>query len=163
MAVTLQLAVSVAFIIAAWVVMMQMHFVGRKDVGFNRNGVIQLSGLLPQMERSLRTALIHELEAIPQIENVSISTFEPRHNINLEEMVAVVEWPGKPSYEKPAFNVIPTGSRFAGTFGLTRQACLGQYSVCPCCTRRGSKRPSGKSPLPFPVSMLRWRAFAWRR
>jgi putative ABC transport system permease protein len=40
MAVTLQLAVSVAFIIAAWVVMMQMHFVDRKDVGFNRNGVI---------------------------------------------------------------------------------------------------------------------------
>ncbi|MDR3141689.1 MAG: ABC transporter permease [Tannerellaceae bacterium] len=118
MAVTLQLAVSVAFIIAAWVVMMQMRFVDRKDVGFNRNGIIQLSGLLPQMERSLRTALIHELEAIPQIENVTASTFEPRHNINLEEMVTVVEWPGKPSYEKPAFNVIPTDSRFAETFGL---------------------------------------------
>lgn len=42
MAVTLQLAVSVVFILAASVVMMQMRFVNHKDLGFDRNGIVQL-------------------------------------------------------------------------------------------------------------------------
>ena len=118
MAVILQLTVSVVFIIATLVVMMQMRFVNRKDLGFDRNGIIQLSGLLPYMQRNIRTALIHELEAIPQITNISTSNFEPQHNANTLEMITVVEWPGKAPYEKPAFNVIPTDNRFAETFRL---------------------------------------------
>ncbi|MDR1200104.1 MAG: ABC transporter permease [Tannerellaceae bacterium] len=117
-AVTLQLAVSVVFIISTLVVMMQMRFVNHKDLGFDRSGVIQLSGLLPWIQKSMQTALIHELEAIPQIIDVTTTTFEPRHNVNPEEIVTLVEWPGKPFYEKPAFNVIPTDNRFAETFRL---------------------------------------------
>lgn len=65
MTVTLQLAVSIIFIVAALVVMRQIRFVNEKDLGFNRTGIIQLYGLPPYMERSLRTALIHELEGVP--------------------------------------------------------------------------------------------------
>ena len=118
MAVTVQLAVSMVFIISAWVVMMQMHFVNHKDLGFDRSSVIQLSGLFPQMKKSVRTALIDKLETIPQVTAVTTTTFEPRHNAKLDEMVTLVEWPGKQASDKPAFNVIPTDSRFAEAFRL---------------------------------------------
>jgi putative ABC transport system permease protein len=117
-AVTLQLTVSVVFIVAAWVVMMQMRFVDHKDLGFNRSDIIQLAGLPPWIQKSVQTALIHELEAIPQVIDVTTTKFEPRHNANPDEIVTLIEWPGKLSYEKPAFNVIPTNSRFAETFRL---------------------------------------------
>ena len=118
LAVTSQLAVSVVFIVAALVMMMQMRFVNNKDLGFGRSGIIQLSGLLPSIQTSVREALIHELEAIPQITSITATGFAPQHNAKAEEMVTEVEWPGKPSSGKPAFNVIPTDSRFAGTFKL---------------------------------------------
>ncbi|MDR2809022.1 MAG: ABC transporter permease [Tannerellaceae bacterium] len=118
MAVTLQLAVSVVFLIAVWVVMRQMRFVDHKDLGFDRNGIIQLSGLPPYMKKSVRTTLIRELEAIPQITDITTTDFEPQHNVAPMQIVTLVEWPGKPSYENPAFHVIPTDNRFAQTFGL---------------------------------------------
>ncbi|MDR0845352.1 MAG: ABC transporter permease [Tannerella sp.] len=118
MAVTLQLAVSVVFIVAALVIMMQMRFVNQKDLGFDRSGIIQLSGMFSWIKTSVRTALIHELETIPQITGITTSNFEPQHNAKREEMVTVVEWPGKPPLDKPAFNVIPTDSRFAETLKL---------------------------------------------
>ena len=116
--VTLQLAVSVLFIVASLVVMMQIRYVNNKDLGFEHNSVIQLSGLLTHIKKNVRTALIHELEAIPQIQSVTTTNFEPQHNAKSEETVTVVEWPGKPSNVKPAFNVIPTDSQFAETLGL---------------------------------------------
>ena len=115
---SVQLSVSIIFIIAAWVVMLQIRFVSHKDLGFNRTGIIQLSGLTPFIQRNIRTALEHELEAIPQIINISTSNFEPRYNANLVEMVSEVEWPGKAPFVKPAFNIIPTDSRFSETFML---------------------------------------------
>jgi len=71
------------------------------------------------MERDVRTALIHELEAIPQIENITATTyFEPQHSANTYEMFTEVEWPGKLLYEKPAFHVLHTDDRFAETYEL---------------------------------------------
>lgn len=117
-AVTLQLVVSIVFIVSALVVTQQMYFINHKDLGFDRNRIIQLSGLLPHMKKSVRTALIDKLKTIPQVVNVTTTTFEPRHDTNLSEMVTLVEWPGKLSGENPAFNVIPTDSHFAETFRL---------------------------------------------
>lgn len=118
MAVVLQLAVSMVFLIAASVVMKQMRYADQKDLGFNRAGIIQLHGLSSHMENSLRTALIEELRTVPQIEKISTSIFMPQHNANTLELINVVEWPGKSPDEKPTFNVIPAGSMFAETLGL---------------------------------------------
>jgi len=104
--------------IAALVVIMQIRFVSHKDLGFNRNGIIQLYGLPPYMQTSVRTALIHELKAIPQIRSISTSNFIPQHNANSVEMISHVEWPGKLTNEKTAFNVIPANHSFAEIFGL---------------------------------------------
>ena len=116
MAITMQLAVSVVFIVAALVVMMQMRFVSHKDLGFDHNRIIHLSGLSFFVKEDVRTALIHELEAIPQIENITDAYFEPQHNART--MTTEVEWQGKLPSENPVFHTIPTDSRFAATFGL---------------------------------------------
>ena len=124
MAVTVQLAVSVVFIVAALVVMLQMRFVNRKDLGFDRSGVIQLSGLLEttfDIKPQLWSTLLHELAAIPQIENITATYFEPQHTARvgpISSMITEVEWPGKLLHEKPAFQFIPADSHFAETFKL---------------------------------------------
>lgn len=117
MAVSLQLVVSVVFIVAAWVVMMQMSFVNHKDLGFDRRGIIQLSGFTDYSGK-VEKVLIHELAAIPQIENITDASFEPQHKASPFTTVTDVDWPGKPVSEKPAFNLLFTDSRFAETFGL---------------------------------------------
>jgi ABC-type transport system, involved in lipoprotein release, permease component len=123
MAVTLQLAVSVVFIVAALVVMMQINFVNHKDLGFDRNRIIQLSGLSFYAHGDVLTVLKKELASIPQIENFTNAQFEPQHNVNtfdleIKNMTTEVEWPGKLSSENPVFQWIATDSRFAETFGL---------------------------------------------
>lgn len=117
MAVTMQLSVSMVFIVAALVVMMQMHFVNQKDLGFDSRGVIQLSGFLDYSGK-IQGALERELAAIPQIESITQADFEPRHKSDIYTMITDVEWPGKSSFEAPAFNIINTDSRFAETFKL---------------------------------------------
>ncbi|MDH6303504.1 putative ABC transport system permease protein [Parabacteroides sp. PF5-5] len=117
-AVTLQLAVSIVFIIATLVVMMQIQFVNHKDLGFNRSGTIQLHGLPPYMQNNVRTALIQELQTIPQIRNISRSNFIPQHHANTMEMTNIVEWPGKLKDDNPTFNIIPTDQHFSEIFGL---------------------------------------------
>ncbi|MDR2119419.1 MAG: ABC transporter permease [Tannerella sp.] len=117
MAVTLQLAVSVVFIVVTLVVMMQMRFVNRKDLGFDRSGIIHLSGFTDYSGK-VQTALIHELAAIPQVENITDAWYEPQHNANPFTMINRVEWQGKSPDEKTAFHCILTDSRFDETFGL---------------------------------------------
>ena len=117
MAVTMQLSVSMVFIVAALVVMMQMHFVNQKDLGFDSRGVIQLSGFLDYSGK-IQGALERELATIPQIESITQADFEPRHKSDIYTMITDVEWPGKSSLETPAFNVIYTDSRFVETFKL---------------------------------------------
>ena len=122
MAITLQLAVSVVFIVAALVVMMQMRFVNHKDLGFDSNGIIHLSGL-SFYDDDVRPILKNELASIPQIESITDAVFEPQHNINtfnseIRKMITEVEWPGKQEPETMTFQSIFTDSRFAETFGL---------------------------------------------
>ncbi len=118
MAVTLQLAVSIVFILATLVVMMQMYFVNHKDLGFDRNGIIQISGFTDPTGR-VETKLIEELTSLPQIESITDAFFEPQHSPTVYTMTSEVEWQGKESMAKPIFNFIFTDHRFIETFGLT--------------------------------------------
>ena len=94
-----------------------MHFVNQKDLGFDSRGVIQLSGFLDYSGK-IQGALERELATIPQIESITQADFEPRHKSDIYTMITDVEWPGKSSFETPAFNVIYTDSRFVETFKL---------------------------------------------
>ena len=115
MAVTLQLTISIVFIVAALVVMMQMHFVNHKDLGFDHSGIIQLAGFTDYSGK-VETALIHELSAIPEVESITDTNFEPQHNANPFNTITQVEWMGKPPHKKVAFHSILTDSRFVETF-----------------------------------------------
>lgn len=121
MAVTLQLAVSILFIISALVVMMQMHFVSHKDLGFDTKGIIQVSGFVDPSGR-IQKKLTQELSLIPHIESITDAYFEPQHNVSIYTVTTAVEWPGKELVGEPVFNFIPTDCRFAETFGLTMRA-----------------------------------------
>ena len=113
-AVALQLAVSVVFIVVAGVVMMQLHFISRKDLGFDRHGIIQLTGM-SYFGNKLQTALMHELTANPQIENITFTDFNPQHDTR---GVTEIEWHGKQPHDKPVFEFITADSHFAETFRL---------------------------------------------
>lgn len=121
MAVTLQLAVSMLFVVAALVVLMQMSYLGHKDLGFKTEGIIQISGFMDPSGR-VEKALIQELLSNPSVECVTDAFFEPQHGTALFTMSSEVEWAGKESAEKPVFNYILTDWRFAETFGLTMHA-----------------------------------------
>ena len=118
MAVSLQLAVSVVFIIAASVIMLQMHFVSGKDLGFERDGIIQLYSPDVMKLGIHREALMQHLRDIPQIQSISTTLFEPTQDTDAQSMTSEVEWPGKPLGESPVFQGIFADENFAETFGL---------------------------------------------
>jgi len=116
-AVVLQLSISVVLIFTTLVVMMQMRFVNQKDLGFNPDGIIQLSGFVDASGR-IEKALVDELATIPQIESFTDAFFQPQHSSPDFTITSEVEWQGKAPFEKPVFHFIPTDSRFSETFGL---------------------------------------------
>lgn len=118
MAVTIQLAVSILFIIAAGVVMLQMRFVNQKDLGFDRNEIVHLSGIQLFIDEEVRVALLKELASIPQIEKITDTYFTPKHSATPSDIKTEVEWPGKPVSEKPAFCAVPTDDQFTETFHI---------------------------------------------
>ncbi len=115
-AVVLQLAVSVIFIIAALVVMMQLRYVNRKDLGFDQHGVIQLS-ISGWIGNEKWTAIKNQLSAMPQITGFTEASFAPQHEDHL--MITEVEWPGKSLHDRPAFQSITADSHFVETFKLS--------------------------------------------
>lgn len=117
MAVTLQLAVSVVFILSASVVMMQMRFVSHKDLGFDRDGVIQLSGF-QDYSGKVEAALIDRLKTVPQIEILTDAYFEPRHEVLPYCLSNRVEWPGEQASANSSFYLVPVDEHFASTFRL---------------------------------------------
>lgn len=116
-AVTLQLGVSLIFIISALVVMMQMAFVNHKDLGFDSKGLIQLTGFT-DVRGSVQNALIQKLKAIPQVESITDTNFKLQHKSNPFTATTQVEWEGKSSGENPDFNTIAVDPRFTETFKL---------------------------------------------
>lgn len=116
-AVTLQLGVSLVFIVSALVVMMQMAFVNHKDLGFDSKGLIQLTGFT-DVRGSVQNALIQKLKAIPQVESITDTNFKLQHKSNPFTATTRVEWEGKSSDENPDFNAITVDPRFAETFKL---------------------------------------------
>ncbi len=113
-AISLQLAVSIVFIIAASVTMMQMRFINQRDLGFDRNGIIQLYSANMKPDE-YKTVIRQRLEAIPQIINISATDYSPDKNAT---MTTEVEWSGKQSHKKPVFQWLFTDNNFAQTFRL---------------------------------------------
>jgi putative ABC transport system permease protein len=94
--------------------MIQLRYINRMDLGFDHKGIIQLTGL-QRLDREQQTAVMRELNAIPQIEIITASGFEPQHD---QAMITDVEWEGKSVNDKPSFQEISADHRFAETFRL---------------------------------------------
>ena len=116
-AVTLQLFVSIVFIVASLVVMRQMNYVHQKDLGLNCENLIQLSGFLDYSGK-VEDKLINELHRIPTILEISDASFEPRHEPDLTRMSDKIQWEGCPA-TPPVFNILFADSHFAEALDLT--------------------------------------------
>lgn len=116
-AITLQLAVSILFIVASLVVMQQMRFVNHKELGLDKNGVLQLTGFTDYGGK-VQAALMQELAKIPQITSISDAYFQPQHTLGAMEQEANVQWEGKASNNQTVFHRIFTDEQFAETFRL---------------------------------------------
>ena len=57
-----------------------MSFVNHKDLGFDRNGIVYLSGIQLFINEDVRVALLKELASIPQVGNVTDTYFTPKHS-----------------------------------------------------------------------------------
>lgn len=112
-----QLVVSIIFIVSASVMMLQMNFVNRKNLGFNNNGLIQLYSTNLKLSK-YQTALKQQFETIPQITNISTTSFEPRQNADMQYMTSRVEWTDKQPLERPVFQLFFTDDKFPNTFKL---------------------------------------------
>lgn len=117
MAVTLQLMISVLFIIASLVVMEQMRFVSQKDLGFDQKGLIRLSGFV-DVSGKIESTLMQELSALPQVKSFTDTNFKPQHHVDPMAIFTNVEWDGKPLDTKVDFHLYGTDHRFGETFGL---------------------------------------------
>ncbi len=117
MAVALQLMISLLFIVASLVVMEQMRFVSQKEVGFDPKGLLRLSGFVDVSGR-IESALMRELEALPQVESFTDTNFKPQHQVDPMAIFTDVEWEGKPLDTKADFHLYGTDHRFGETFGL---------------------------------------------
>lgn len=62
-----------------------------KDLGFDKNGIIQLYSPDVMKFDAHQAALKQRLEAIPQIMHVSATTFEPAQNADVQLMTSEVE------------------------------------------------------------------------
>ena len=116
MTVSLQLFVSMIFIIITLIVMRQMNYINQKDLGFKSDGLIQLSGFV-DYGGHIETKLINEIKTIPQVLCVSDANFEPKHEPDPTYMTNEVKWQGAPS-EIPLFNVLLADSHFAESLHL---------------------------------------------
>ncbi len=114
-AVILQLTISMMFIVATLVVMLQLRYVNRKDLGFDRHNVMQLS-VSGWIGGEKWTAIKSQLAVIPQITDFTEASFAPQHEDHA--MITELEWPGKPLHDKPAFQSITTNGHFVETFKL---------------------------------------------
>ncbi len=117
MAVTLQLIISILFIVASLVVMEQMRFVSQKDLGFDQRGLIQLSGFV-DVSGKIESTLMQELSTIPQVKSFTDTNFKPQHHIDPMAIFTDVEWEGKSLDTKADFHLYGTDHRFGETFGL---------------------------------------------
>ena len=116
MAVSLQLAVSVVFVISTLVVMMQLRYINRKDLGFDRHGVIQVQ--LADTQSTFGEpwkVLKSKIKLIPQIVSVTESPFEPSYESALS---TDIEWEGQSLDKQPGFQLIDTDANFADFFKL---------------------------------------------
>ncbi|WP_332456006.1 ABC transporter permease [Petrimonas sp.] len=115
----LQLAISLFFILSAFVLYRQVHFMHNADWGFNKNHLLQI-----EMKLNERIPFMENVKKLPMVKNVintNFFTIIP----NMENMGGTramdVEWEGKPMDYNPVFQTFDVEMNFVTDIGLTLQ------------------------------------------
>ena len=117
MAIALQLMVSIIFIVAATVVMLQLRYLGNKDVGFERENLLLVDGFV-DVRGNVESAIIQELSKNPSVVGLTDTDFKPQHEMNPVAIIKNIEWEGKPQGQEIPIYFHATDYRFGDTFGL---------------------------------------------
>jgi putative ABC transport system permease protein len=108
-----QFAISQALIIAAIVVTSQMEYAKNADLGFRREGIVNLD--LPANEAAKKTALKQQIESIAGIEKTSLCYEPPASEGN---WLTSVRLQTKAEYEPFSVNIKFVDENYAETYGL---------------------------------------------
>lgn len=113
----LQLTISLFFIMSAFVLYRQVHFMNHADWGFNKDHLIQI-----EMKLADREPFMKAVRELPMVEDI-ISTgffniFQDVDNLG-GAGVDGVEWEGKPMDYNPTFQTFGAEVDFAKKIGLT--------------------------------------------
>lgn len=117
LSVTLQMVISVLFIVVSWIVMEQLKFLGNKDLGINSDGLVRISGFV-DVSGKAEEALMQELRATPGVVGFTDASFKPQHHIDPITTFSNIEWEGKPQGETTSFSLYATDENFSEIFGL---------------------------------------------
>ncbi len=114
---TLQLVISMFFILSAFVLYRQVQFMHNADWGFNKNNLLQI-----EMKLKDRSPFMDNVKKLPVVEDVINTSFFTVIQ-NMDNMGATrvpgVEWEGKPMDYSPAFQTFSTEKNFITDMGIT--------------------------------------------
>lgn len=110
---TLQLTVSIGIIIFSSVLYLQLKFVTKKDLGYDRSNMIRVEPTAKLFKKF--DAFKEELAKYSSIISVGACNMNPLHTNGSS---TGVEWPGKPKDMRVAFKVMGCSYEFPKTLGL---------------------------------------------
>lgn len=114
---TLQLIISMFFILSAFVLYRQVQFMHNADWGFNKNHLLQI-----KLELKDREPFMDNVKKLPMVKNViSTSFFTVIQNMDNMGATRVpgVEWEGKPMDYSPVFQTFSAEKNFITDMGIT--------------------------------------------
>lgn len=107
----LQLTICIFFLTSAFILFRQVSLMNNKDLGFNKEGLIQLT-----MEASNRSGILEDISKLPLTKDlIRTSVFTIEQEPNLENYV---EWEDKKPDYNPSFKMIQVSCNFLEGFGV---------------------------------------------
>lgn len=107
----LQLTICIFFLSSASMLYRQVSLMNNKDLGFNKDGLIQLT-----MKASNRSAILRDISQLPLTKDlIRTSVFTIEQEPRLENLV---EWEDKKPDYNPSFKLIEVSSNFLEGFGV---------------------------------------------
>jgi putative ABC transport system permease protein len=113
--VVLQFSIAMTMLICTWVVYSQLSFLGKKDLGFNKEQVMTVTVNTGEDERSKIFAMDNEFRNLPGVRDVGTGNAYPgSSNINLNLFIVQT----KNGFVNKAVNCYAIDENFLGTLGI---------------------------------------------
>lgn len=110
-AMTVQLGICVFFLMSAFIMLRQTSLMKHKDLGFNKEGLIQIT-----MHNDDREGTAREIASLPIVKELVIAKFFSIMHEPLSQ--TEVEWEGQQSNTKAVFQILEVSKNFLSVFNI---------------------------------------------